>query len=100
MGPRYLQLNNTYTVKKDGSIVLHVAQMPPNSNILQPAPPLIFVTQPTKDASALPENTHHADASGTASSGNGKTSGSTSHFALIAGMTGALRWPLLWLWEL
>ncbi|KAF6752871.1 copper radical oxidase variant A [Ephemerocybe angulata] len=29
MGQRFVQLNNTYTVKSDGSIVYHVSQMPP-----------------------------------------------------------------------
>ncbi|KAG6810339.1 hypothetical protein H0H92_012345 [Tricholoma furcatifolium] len=43
MGQRYVQLNNTYTVNNDGSIVLHVAQAP-NPNILQPGPALLFVT--------------------------------------------------------
>ncbi|KAG6915316.1 hypothetical protein DXG01_012177, partial [Tephrocybe rancida] len=43
MGQRYVQLNNTFTVKDDGSIVLHVAQAP-NPNILQPGPALLFVT--------------------------------------------------------
>lgn len=43
MGQRHLQLNNTYTVNKDGSIILHVSQMPPNANIFQPGPALMFV---------------------------------------------------------
>ncbi|KAJ7499036.1 glyoxal oxidase [Mycena latifolia] len=114
-GQRFLQLNNTYTVNKDGSIVLHVSQMPPNPNIFQPGPALLFVvidgvpsngtyiligsgaieTQPTADASVLPENTLQADASGTAngsstSSGSDKTSSSTSHVALIAGIAGGV----------
>lgn len=44
MGQRSLQLNNTYTVNKDGSIVYHVSQMPPNANIFQPGPAFVFVT--------------------------------------------------------
>ena len=44
MGQRYLQLNNTYTVKSDGSIVLHVSQMPPIPEIFQPGPGFIYVT--------------------------------------------------------
>jgi hypothetical protein len=44
MGQRSLQLNNTYTVSKDGSILYHVAQMPPNANIFQPGPAFVFVT--------------------------------------------------------
>jgi len=44
MGQRALQLNNTFTVSNDGSIVFHVCQMPPNSNIFQPGPAFVFVT--------------------------------------------------------
>ncbi|KAL0577538.1 hypothetical protein V5O48_004436 [Marasmius crinis-equi] len=44
MGQRYLQLNNTYTVNQDGSITLHTSQMPPNSNLFQPGPAMVFVT--------------------------------------------------------
>jgi hypothetical protein len=44
MGQRFLQLNNTYTVKEDGSIVLHVSQMPPIPEIFQPGPAFVFVT--------------------------------------------------------
>ncbi|KAH8823544.1 glyoxal oxidase [Flagelloscypha sp. PMI_526] len=43
MGQRLLQLDNSYTVNDDGSIVLHVAQMPPNANIFQPGPAMLFV---------------------------------------------------------
>ncbi|KAH8823555.1 copper radical oxidase variant A [Flagelloscypha sp. PMI_526] len=43
MGQRMLQLKNSYTVKDDGTIVLHCAQMPPNANIFQPGPALFFV---------------------------------------------------------
>jgi len=43
MGQRFLQLNNTYTVNKDGSIVLHVAQVPPNPNLFQPGPAFLYV---------------------------------------------------------
>jgi hypothetical protein len=44
MGQRSLQLNNTYTVNNDGSIVYHVSQMPPNANIFQPGPAFLYVT--------------------------------------------------------
>ena len=44
MGQRALQLNNTFTVNNDGSIVYHVCPMPPNSNIFQPGPAFLFVT--------------------------------------------------------
>ncbi|KAG9311209.1 glyoxal oxidase [Chiua virens] len=43
MGQRHLQLNNTYSVNNDGSYVLHVSQVPPNSNLLTPGPTLLFV---------------------------------------------------------
>ncbi|PPQ82148.1 hypothetical protein CVT24_012476 [Panaeolus cyanescens] len=43
MGQRFLQLNNTYTVNADSSITLHVAQLPPNPNLFQPGPALLFV---------------------------------------------------------
>ena len=44
MGQRALQLNSTYTVNNDGSIVYHVSQMPPNANIFQPGPAFVYVT--------------------------------------------------------
>ncbi|KAK1235191.1 hypothetical protein PQX77_001596 [Marasmius sp. AFHP31] len=43
LGQRYLQLQNTYTVNSDGSITLHTAQMPPNANVFQPGPAMVFV---------------------------------------------------------
>jgi hypothetical protein len=95
MGQRYLQLNNTYTVNSDGSITLHVSQVPPNPNLLTPGPVLFFVTvngipsngtlvtvgsgnieqQQTAAASALPASVRLDSASGTAS---GSTTGSKS----------------------
>lgn len=44
MGQRYLELNSTYT-KDDtsGEVILHVSQMPPNANIFQPGPAMIFL---------------------------------------------------------
>ncbi|KAF5340317.1 hypothetical protein D9611_007805 [Ephemerocybe angulata] len=44
MGQRFVQLNNTYTVKSDGSIVYHVSQMPPVPEIFQPGPGWVYVT--------------------------------------------------------
>jgi len=35
MGQWFMQLNNTYTVNQNGSITLHMLQLPPNPNILQ-----------------------------------------------------------------
>ncbi|OBZ66532.1 Galactose oxidase [Grifola frondosa] len=97
MGQRSMQLNNTYTVNSDGSIVLHVAQAPPNSNIMQPGPALLFVvmsgipsngtmvivgngqigTQPTSAASVLPASIRLDGASGSGS-GSNSSSGNSS----------------------
>ncbi|KAG6816168.1 hypothetical protein H0H87_008092 [Tephrocybe sp. NHM501043] len=85
MGQRYVQLNNTYTVQSDGTLVLHVAQAP-NPNVLQPGPALFFVSingipsngtlvivgsgnvgvQPTSAASVLRDNVLVDSAKGTA----------------------------------
>ena len=74
LGQRIMQLNNTYTVQSNGTIVLHTAQLPPNPNLFQPGPAFLFVTingipsngtyvmvgngiqgqQPTAPASVLP----------------------------------------------
>ncbi|PPQ70512.1 hypothetical protein CVT25_007662 [Psilocybe cyanescens] len=74
MGQRHMQLRHTYTVHSDGAITLHVAQLPPNANLFQPGPALLFVVvdgvpsnatwvtvgsgkielQPTAEASVLP----------------------------------------------
>ncbi|EIN04691.1 DUF1929-domain-containing protein [Punctularia strigosozonata HHB-11173 SS5] len=113
MGQRYLQLNNTYTVNSDGSITLHVAQVPPNPNLFTPGPALLFVTvngipsngtsvlvgsgsvgaQPTAAQAVLPASVRLDSASGTASgsstsSGSGSGSGTTeggSHTGAIIG---------------
>ncbi|KAJ7179173.1 glyoxal oxidase N-terminus-domain-containing protein [Mycena filopes] len=113
MGQRYMQLKNTYTVNKDGSIILHVAQMPPNPNLFQPGPALLFVVvnvtgRMLSSAAALSKRSPLqtrlysqvsvlTDASGSASSsstGNGNggsnSSTSTSHVALIAGIAGGV----------
>jgi hypothetical protein len=91
MGQRLLQLNNTYTVNADGSIVLHTAQHPPNANLVTPGPALLFVvvngvpsngttvtvgngklgTQPTQAAAALPPSVQNAAATGAASATSG-----------------------------
>ncbi|CAE6373423.1 unnamed protein product [Rhizoctonia solani] len=74
MGQRLLQLNSSFEVSDEGNIVLHVAQVPPNPNLLTPGPVLMFVVvggvpsvgkmvtvgtgdfgvQPVQDASFLP----------------------------------------------
>jgi hypothetical protein len=94
MGQRFLQLNNTFTVEADGSIQLHVAQVPPNPNIFQPGPALLFVVmngipsngtmvivgngvvspQTVSAASTLPPSVGRASASGTASNSGTGTS--------------------------
>lgn len=113
MGQRLLQLNNTYTVNSNGSITLHVAQVPPNPNLLTPGPAFVFVnvngvpsngtyvivgngqigTQPTASASVLPPSVRLAGVSGSANPSNtssngsgGSTTGSTSHTGLIIGI--------------
>jgi hypothetical protein len=93
MGQRMLQLNSTYTVNKDGSLVLHTAQAPPNPNVLTPGPALLFVVvngvpsngtmvtvgngqlgvQATQAAAVLPANAQDASATGTASGSGSST---------------------------
>ncbi|KAI8970642.1 glyoxal oxidase N-terminus-domain-containing protein [Trametes punicea] len=113
MGQRIMQLNNTYTVNNDGSITLHVAQPPPNPNLFQPGPAMLFVTmsgvpsngswvivgsgkietQPTQPASVLPASVRLDGVSGSAngsSSSPGTTdssgsNGATSHTGAIVG---------------
>jgi hypothetical protein len=104
MGQRYMQLNNTYTVNSNGSITLHVAQPPPNPNLFQPGPAMLWVvidgipsngtflivgtgdfgTQPTQAASTLPNSVQLNSASGSAKGGN--TSSTTSHTAELIGI--------------
>ncbi|KAG8747996.1 hypothetical protein FRC10_009748 [Ceratobasidium sp. 414] len=43
MGQRMVQLESTYTVKKDGSATVHVSQAPPNPNILTPGTAWMYV---------------------------------------------------------
>lgn len=118
MGQRFLQLNNTYTVNSDGSITLHVAQVPPNPSLLTPGPVLFWVvvngvpskstmvqvgngqigTQPTGTASPLPSNVQLSTASGSADGsstqnggGSNSTNGASSHTGvLIGGIVGAI----------
>lgn len=109
MGQRYLRLNSTYTVNKDGSLTLHVSQMPPNANIFQPGPAWVYVVvndvpstgsyvtvgsgkiekQPLRAVTALPASQRldsaqgSADPSSTGSKGQ-SNSGGTSTGKLIA----------------
>ncbi|KAF8837565.1 glyoxal oxidase [Paxillus ammoniavirescens] len=102
MGQRHLQLNNTYTVNKDGSYVLHVAQVPPNANLLTPGPALMFVvvngipsngtmvivgtgqvgTQPTSPASELPPVVTSSPGGSGSSPSNGASDFKTSIVAV------------------
>ena len=43
MGQRLLQLNNTFTINNDGTIILHVAPVPPNPNLFTPGPAFMFI---------------------------------------------------------
>jgi hypothetical protein len=108
MGQRILQLNNTYTVESNGTIVLHTAQLPPNPNLFQPGPCMLFVTiqgipsngtfmiagngqfgvQPTNAASVLPASVRVDSASGSAPSSspsNTSSSSTSSHTGIIIG---------------
>lgn len=108
MGQRILELNNTYTVESNGTIILHTSQLPPNPNLFQPGPAMLFVTiqgipsnatfvtvgngqfgtQPTSAVSGLPASVRVNSASGSApssSSSNSSSSGSSSHMAVIIG---------------
>ncbi|KAF8884137.1 copper radical oxidase [Infundibulicybe gibba] len=119
MGQRFMQLKNTFTVKSDGSITLHVAQVHPNPNIFQPGPALLFVNingipsngtlvivgtgavgkQPTGPDSTLPDSIRLDSVQGTSgdkgTSGGGTTSdkdtstGSSSKM-IIGGVVGAI----------
>jgi hypothetical protein len=93
MGQRYLQLQNTYTVSSNGDITLHVAQVPPNSNLFQPGPAWVYVvvngipsngtsvlvgsgavgTQPVAAAAVLPASVKLASASGSADAATTKS---------------------------
>jgi Domain of unknown function (DUF1929) len=113
MGQRSMQLNTTYTIKTDGTILVHTAQLPPNPNLFQPGPAFLFVTisgipsngtyvivgngqygnQPTALQSVLPANTNEATASSTSGSSSSsatakssKTNGATSSYAATGSM--------------
>ncbi|KAF8347453.1 glyoxal oxidase [Amanita rubescens] len=101
MGQRLMQLNNTFTVQNDGTIILHVAQAPPNPNYFQPGPGFLFVTingipsngtyvivgngqvgtQPTSAASVLPPSVFSSNTGVSAPA----PSGPSSHTGAIAG---------------
>ena len=113
MGQRLLQLNNTFTVNSDGSIILHVAPVPPNPNLFQPGPAFMFVnvrgipsngsylivgngeigTQSTSPSPILPPNVL-ASASGTASGpgvpSSNDTDGKSNLGIIIGSVAGSL----------
>ncbi|KAF8301419.1 DUF1929-domain-containing protein [Clavulina sp. PMI_390] len=43
MGQRYLELNSTYTINLDGTVTLHVSQLPTNANLFTPGPSMIHI---------------------------------------------------------
>ncbi|KAF9807896.1 hypothetical protein IEO21_08035 [Rhodonia placenta] len=113
MGQRSMQLNNTFTVNQNGSISLHVAQLPPNPNLFQPGPGLLFVTmsgipsngtmvligsgeigtQPTAAVSTLPPSVRLNNVSGSGSGSANSTStasGSAASESSSASHTGAI----------
>jgi Domain of unknown function (DUF1929) len=107
MGQRILELNYTYTVESNGTLILHSAQLPPNPNLFQPGPAMLFVTingipsngtfviigngqfgdQPTNAISVLPSSVRVSSASGSAPSATSSSGsdGSSSHTGLIIG---------------
>jgi hypothetical protein len=117
MGQRIMQLNNTYTVQSNGTIILHTAQLPPNPNLFQPGPAFLFVTingipsngtyviigsgqigqQPTAPASVLPSNVLSTaqGASNSTNNGKGKNDAPLNHsgdilFQLLAAAVAVL----------
>lgn len=100
MGQRIMQLNNTFTVQNNGTIILHTAQLPPSPNLFQPGPAFLFVTingipsngtyvivgngqisaQPTASASALPLS-HGASSAQSSKSANGTNNGHSNNSA-------------------
>jgi hypothetical protein len=109
MGQRMLQLNNTYTVQKNGTITLHTAQLPPSPNIFQPGPALLFVTingipsngtfltvgsgkietQPTAAVSVLPASVKSGDSGNGNSTPNGKKNGAAASIPFYSAANGA-----------
>ena len=111
MGQRSMQLNNSYTIQPNGTIILHTSQLPPNPNLFQPGPAFVFVTvngipsigqwvivgngqfgtQPTQQLAVLPVSSNQATATNssspsTSSSPNKKKNGAISSH-MTAGST-------------
>lgn len=121
MGQRYLELNSTYT-KDDtsGEVILHVSQMPPNANIFQPGPAMIFLVvdgipsqgkmimvgsgkieaQPISEVAILPEtsvipaqtaSSSSDSAVGTSTASSGSSKGTSASQNVDSGATAGLR---------
>jgi Galactose oxidase-like, Early set domain len=115
MGQRLLQLNNTFTVADNGQITLHVAQLPPNPNLVQPGPVFVYVvihgipsngtraivgngqigSQPASGASVLPTSVlssnnaaGSASSSGTNAKGGSHSSGPSTGVIVAAAVGG------------
>ncbi|KAI0291390.1 glyoxal oxidase [Multifurca ochricompacta] len=92
MGQRIMQLNNTFTVQDDGTLILHTAQLPPLPTLFQPGPGFLYVTiagipsngtfvivgngkigaQPTAPASVLPVSARSSSGTSDGKNGGGK----------------------------
>ena len=105
MGQRIMQLNNTYTVQPNGTIILHTAQLPANPNLFTPGPAFLFVTidgipsngtyviigsgqigqQPTAPTSVLPASVLSTaqGSSNSTSNGKGKNGATSNHSGII-----------------
>ena len=111
MGQRAMQLRNTYTVQQDGTIILHVAQPPPNPYVLQPGPAFLYLvingvpsngsyvivgngqlgSQPTGADSTLPDSIQAAaTASGSGQVETNDSSTKLSTSVIIAGVVGVI----------
>lgn len=121
MGQRYLELNSTYTKDEaSGEVTLHVSQMPPNANIFQPGPAMIFLvvdgipsqgkiimvgsgkieTQSISEVATLPAtsvipaqtNSSSSDnAAGTSTASSGSSQGTSASQNVDSGATAGLR---------
>ncbi|CAE6433388.1 unnamed protein product [Rhizoctonia solani] len=121
MGQRMVELDSSYSVAKDGSVTMHVSQMPPNANIMTPGPALLFVvvrgvpsvaeevmigsgkieTQPTLPVQELPastiETTTGTHAAPTGGNSNTLAQNGDSRLTVSAGLVfGGLLLSLLW----
>ncbi|WWD22747.1 hypothetical protein CI109_107240 [Kwoniella shandongensis] len=98
-GQRYLELATTYTKNaQTGEVTIHASQMPPNSNVFQPGPAMIFLvvdgvpsegkmimigsgqigTQPISAAAVLPESVVVTSDSSSSSSSSSAASSNSS----------------------